>query len=87
MHKYVADPVAAFDKSMKHDTKDFSIILDIKDWDRGMQASAKVQYVEPPFDPTYVPSTDLIRHYLTDKMGMPTKYSLMLSGTLCSRPN
>jgi hypothetical protein len=36
------------------------MILDIKDWDRfhwGMQATAKVQGVEPPFDPVYVPST------------------------------
>jgi hypothetical protein len=59
MHKYLADPVAAFDKSIKRDPKDFPVILDIKDWDKfcwGMQATLKVQGVEPPFNPTYVPS-------------------------------
>jgi hypothetical protein len=59
MNKYVVDLVAAFDKSIKHDPKDFPMILDIKDWDkfhRGMQATAKVQGVEPPFNPMYVPS-------------------------------
>ncbi len=59
MHKYIANLVAAFDKSIKWDPKDFPMILDIKDWDKfhwGMQAAAKVQGVEPPFDPTYVPS-------------------------------
>jgi hypothetical protein len=58
MHKYVANPVAAFDKLIKWDPKDFPVILDIKDWDKfcqGMQATAKVQGVEPPFDPMYVP--------------------------------
>ncbi len=38
----------------------FPMILDIKDWDKfcwGMQATARVQGVEPPFDPSYVPST------------------------------
>jgi hypothetical protein len=60
MHKYVVDPVAAFDKSIKCNPKDFPMILDIKDWDkfhRGMQATARVHGVEPPFDPTYIPST------------------------------
>jgi hypothetical protein len=31
MHKYVVDPVAAFDKSIKCNPKDFHVILDIKD--------------------------------------------------------
>jgi hypothetical protein len=59
MHKYIADLVAAFDKLIKRDPKDFPVILDIKDWDKfcqGIQATAKVQCVEPPFDPSYVPS-------------------------------
>ena len=55
----VIDPVVTFGKSIKRDPKDFPTISDIKDWDkyrRGTQATAKVQDVEPPFDPTYVPS-------------------------------
>jgi hypothetical protein len=58
-HKYIPDLVAAFDKSIKRDPKDFPVISDIKDWDkfrREIQATAKVQGVEPPFDPTYVPT-------------------------------
>jgi hypothetical protein len=37
------------------------MISDIKDWDKfrwGIHATAKVQGVEPPFDPTYVPSAN-----------------------------
>jgi hypothetical protein len=59
MHKNIPDLVAAFDKSIKGDPKDFPVISDIKDWDkfrRGIQATAKVQGVESPFDPMYVPS-------------------------------
>jgi hypothetical protein len=36
------------------------VISDIKDWDKfhwGIQAIAKVQGVEPPSNPTYIPST------------------------------
>jgi hypothetical protein len=60
MHKYITDLVAAFDKLIKQDPKDFSVISDIKDWDKfclGIQVTSKVQGVEPPFDPTYFPST------------------------------
>ena len=56
---YIVDPVVTFSKSIKRDPKDFPTISDIKDWDkyhRGTQATAKVQDVEPPFDPAYVPS-------------------------------
>jgi hypothetical protein len=44
MSKYVVDPVAAFDKLIKRDPKDFHVISHIKDWDKfhqGMQANCK----------------------------------------------
>jgi hypothetical protein len=59
MHKYVADLVAVFDKLIKRNPKDFPVISDIEDWNKfrqGMQATAKVQGVESPVDPTYIPS-------------------------------
>jgi hypothetical protein len=51
--------VVTFSKLIKRDPKDFPTTSDIKDWDKyrhGTQATAKVQDVEPPFNPTYVPS-------------------------------
>jgi hypothetical protein len=86
-NKYVVDPVSASEKFIKHDPKDFPVISDIKDWNKfcqGMQATAKVQGVEPPFDPTYIPST-ADQASFDQQNGYDYKILMYVVKDLCSR--
>ena len=52
------NPVALFEKTIKRDSKDFSEIKDLRQWDQGKRAwtaTAKVQSISELLDPTYVP--------------------------------
>jgi hypothetical protein len=77
MNKYVVDPVAAFDKLIKCDPKDFPTISDIKQLQRFKVLNLPLILRTFQALPIWL--------YLNNRMGMTIKYSWMLSRTLCSR--
>ena len=53
------NPVVLFEKSIKHDPKDFPVIKEMRQWDRinqSWQARARLQGAESALDPNYMPS-------------------------------
>jgi hypothetical protein len=55
---YSQDPIAEFAKSIKLESRDFPVIKDLQQWDRGKQAwmaTATVQSIQKIMDSTFVP--------------------------------